>query len=196
MTHKTIECLERPRRIGAQFNGKNIAPDEYLPAPGNHTYDGKRDIHKHYDPNDYQKVIQDYEKVEQMKRQLKNEQLQKDLIEQSKKTAEEKAAERVAPAAEESSDSEEEGEDDKKKKAEDELKGYTESSSMAGELGGIELHSSGVMGCVEERDVYFTGCSYVFAPLFCCWLQEPSLTRKTDRLSEICVSVRTRPNIY
>lgn len=134
MTHKTRDCMERPRRVGARFTGKNIAPDEYISKQGSFTYDGKRDAHKNYDPDEYQKVIKNYEKVEEMKRKLKSEKLQKDLVEQAKKTKEEREKEskdRPPPTAEESSDSEEEG-DAAKKNDEDELKGYTESSSMAG----------------------------------------------------------------
>ena len=32
MTHKRVDCLERPRKLGAQYTGKNIAADEHLPV--------------------------------------------------------------------------------------------------------------------------------------------------------------------
>jgi hypothetical protein len=32
MTHKRVDCLERPRKLGAQYTGKNIAADEYIPV--------------------------------------------------------------------------------------------------------------------------------------------------------------------
>lgn len=31
MTHKKKDCFERPRKIGAQFTGEDIAPDEHIP---------------------------------------------------------------------------------------------------------------------------------------------------------------------
>lgn len=33
MTHKTKDCLERPRQKGAKWTNKNIAPDEKVRQP-------------------------------------------------------------------------------------------------------------------------------------------------------------------
>jgi pre-mRNA-processing factor SLU7 len=30
LTHKTKDCVDRPRKSGAKWTGKNIQPDEYI----------------------------------------------------------------------------------------------------------------------------------------------------------------------
>merc|ERR1719379_514452 len=43
MTHKTKDCMERPRARGAKLTGKNIAADEKVQAVEGLTFAGKRD---------------------------------------------------------------------------------------------------------------------------------------------------------
>ena len=42
MTHKTKDCVERPRKKGAKVTGKDIKPDEYI-RDINLTFEAKRD---------------------------------------------------------------------------------------------------------------------------------------------------------
>lgn len=80
MTHKKKDCFERPRKVGAKFTGDEIAPDEkYLPDL-KLDYDGKRDRWNGFDPACYQGVIEEYRKVEEAKRQLKEDRLKHDIV--------------------------------------------------------------------------------------------------------------------
>ena len=68
MTHKTKDCLERPRARGARWSNKNIAADEQV-TEVDLDYDGKRDRWNGYDARDYSKVQQRYEKIESLKQE-------------------------------------------------------------------------------------------------------------------------------
>lgn len=73
MTHKTKECMERPRKLGARWTGKDIQADEVI-YHANMTWDSKRDRWNGYDPQEHQKIVEEYEKVEkaQQKARSKN----------------------------------------------------------------------------------------------------------------------------
>ncbi|KAK0170282.1 hypothetical protein PV328_010861 [Microctonus aethiopoides] len=75
LTHKKKECMERPRKVGAQFNGKNIAPDEYVQPELSMDFDGKRDRWAGYDPSEHRAIIEEYRKIEEAKRQMRAEKL-------------------------------------------------------------------------------------------------------------------------
>ncbi|ODM99407.1 Pre-mRNA-splicing factor SLU7 [Orchesella cincta] len=75
MTHKKKDCVERPRKVGAKFSGDAIAPDEHLQPKLDLGFDGKRDRWNGYDSNEYLAVVDDFQKVEEAKRQLKTEKL-------------------------------------------------------------------------------------------------------------------------
>ncbi|XP_046858594.1 pre-mRNA-splicing factor SLU7-like [Xenia sp. Carnegie-2017] len=62
ITHKKKDCLERPRRVGAKFTGEDIKPDEYVPEQHSFDYDGKRDRWVGYDPEEHQRVLEEYQK--------------------------------------------------------------------------------------------------------------------------------------
>ncbi|XP_065648390.1 pre-mRNA-splicing factor SLU7 isoform X2 [Hydra vulgaris] len=79
VTHKKKDCLERPRKVGARFTGDDIKPDELLPGELNFDYDGKRDRWSGYDVNVHSKVLEEYAKVDEAKRQLKAAQLEEEL---------------------------------------------------------------------------------------------------------------------
>lgn len=79
MTHKKKDCLERPRKVGARFTGEDIRPDELLPGELNFDYDGKRDRWAGYDLNVHKKVVEEYAKVDEAKRQLKASKLEEEL---------------------------------------------------------------------------------------------------------------------
>ncbi|CAB3987489.1 Pre-mRNA-splicing factor SLU7 [Paramuricea clavata] len=84
MTHKKKDCLERPRRVGARFTGEDIRPDEYLPEQVNFDYDGKRDRWVGYDSEEHQRVLEEYQKMEMAKQQLKSDKLHQDLMDGKK----------------------------------------------------------------------------------------------------------------
>ncbi|PWY82205.1 mRNA splicing protein [Aspergillus heteromorphus CBS 117.55] len=67
MTHKTKECLSRPRKQGAKWTGKNIQADEVI-QDVNMGWDAKRDRWNGYDASEYRQVVEEYEELEKLKR--------------------------------------------------------------------------------------------------------------------------------
>ncbi|KAG5106464.1 hypothetical protein JHK82_043434 [Glycine max] len=77
MTHDSKSCMERPRRVGAKWTNKHIAPDEKIET-FELDYDGKRDRWNGYDASTYARVIERYEaRDEARKKYLKEQQLKK-----------------------------------------------------------------------------------------------------------------------
>lgn len=70
MTHKTKECLSRPRKQGAKWTGKNIQADEVIQTV-DMGWDAKRDRWNGYDASEYRKVVDEYAELEAMKRAAK-----------------------------------------------------------------------------------------------------------------------------
>jgi pre-mRNA-processing factor SLU7 len=68
MTHKTKECLSRPRAKGAKWTGKDIQADEVV-QDVNLGWDAKRDRWNGYDAKEYKAVIDEYAQLEDLKRQ-------------------------------------------------------------------------------------------------------------------------------
>lgn len=75
MTHKKVDCMERPRKIGAKFSGALIAHDEYVQPKITSDYDGKRDRWAGYDPAAHKEIIEEYQKVEEAKQKIKADKL-------------------------------------------------------------------------------------------------------------------------
>jgi len=69
-THTKKDCVERPRLVSARQNGKNLMPDEYI-SDLKLDWDGKRDRWNGYQPEDYKKVIEEWESVEGERRRVK-----------------------------------------------------------------------------------------------------------------------------
>ncbi|KAJ8915828.1 hypothetical protein NQ315_004641 [Exocentrus adspersus] len=78
MTHKKKNCMERPRKVGAKYSSANIAPDEFVQENLALSFDGKRDRWSGYNPAEHRAVIEEFQKVEEAKRQLKAEKLNAD----------------------------------------------------------------------------------------------------------------------
>lgn len=76
MTHKKQDCLERPRKKGAKFTNRDIAPDEVVQdvATG---YDAKRDRWNGYDAGEHKKVYEEYEAIEAARQKLREEEIDK-----------------------------------------------------------------------------------------------------------------------
>ncbi|XP_050316189.1 pre-mRNA-splicing factor Slu7 [Anthonomus grandis grandis] len=75
MTHKKKDCMDRPRKVGAKFSKSNILPDEFIQKNLALSFDGKRDRWSGYNPLEHKTVIEEFQKVEEAKRQLKADKL-------------------------------------------------------------------------------------------------------------------------
>lgn len=75
MTHKKIDCMERPRKIGAKFTGAVVAHDEFIQPKIISDYDGKRDRWGGYDPAAHREIVEEFQKIEEAKQKLKAEKL-------------------------------------------------------------------------------------------------------------------------
>ncbi|ORY89839.1 Pre-mRNA splicing Prp18-interacting factor-domain-containing protein [Leucosporidium creatinivorum] len=101
MTHKVKDCLERPRKVGAKFTGKNIAADEVIHddtrglngMEGMGDFDAKRDRWDGYDPASHKAVVQEHEALEEARRKLREE-----AIDAGTAGADEKAMKKLAKA--------------------------------------------------------------------------------------------------
>lgn len=69
MTHRTRDCLERPRKRGARWTGEDIQQDELIPdyQPD---WEAKRDHWSGYDTREYKRVVEEYERLEQARKEL------------------------------------------------------------------------------------------------------------------------------
>jgi hypothetical protein len=76
MTHKRQDCLERPRKKGAKFTNRNIAPDEVI-QDMEAGYDAKRDRWNGYDPAEHKSIYDEYEAVEAERQRLREEEIDK-----------------------------------------------------------------------------------------------------------------------
>ena len=76
MTHKKQDCLERPRKKGAKYTNRDIAPDEVIQdvASG---YDAKRDRWNGYDPAEHKRVYEEYAALEAARQKLREEEIDK-----------------------------------------------------------------------------------------------------------------------
>lgn len=78
MTHKKKDCLERPRKVGAKFTNAAIAHDEFVQPDLKPDFDGKRDRWAGYDPANHREIVEEYQKIEEAKRELKAQKLKDD----------------------------------------------------------------------------------------------------------------------
>lgn len=79
-THKTLDCVERPRKLGAKWTGKGIVADEVVHKV-DLSYDGKRDRWNGYDPTEYKQIMDEWELIESERREMKEKQLEKSVAE-------------------------------------------------------------------------------------------------------------------
>ena len=79
ITHKKKDCLERPRKIGAKYSGSNFAPDERALPKLSLGFDGKRDRWNGYDSFAHHEVVEEYKKLEEVKKEVKKERLKAGL---------------------------------------------------------------------------------------------------------------------
>ena len=70
MTHKTKQCLSRPRVKGAKWTGRDIQADEVV-QDVELGWDAKRDRWNGYDATEYRTVVQEFEELEELKKKAK-----------------------------------------------------------------------------------------------------------------------------
>ncbi len=80
MTHKTKECLSRPRKKGAKWTGRDIQADEVV-QDVELGWDAKRDRWNGYDATEYKAVIEEYEEMEVLRKQAKGSDKEQKLLE-------------------------------------------------------------------------------------------------------------------
>ncbi|KAI9904363.1 hypothetical protein N3K66_000892 [Trichothecium roseum] len=68
MTHKKKDCLSRPRARGAKLTGRDIQADEVV-QDLSMGWDAKRDRWNGYDTTDYGAVVENYNQMEELRRQ-------------------------------------------------------------------------------------------------------------------------------
>ena len=71
MTHKTKDCLDRPRKVGAWKTGMDIKPDEIIPEKLSLTFDGKRDRWSGYDNSMHALTIKRYQNMSEARKKRK-----------------------------------------------------------------------------------------------------------------------------
>lgn len=64
-THKSVDCVERPRARGAKWTNSEIAPDEYIPTEDLSQFEAKRDRWGGYDPDAFGLVVEEYVAAEE-----------------------------------------------------------------------------------------------------------------------------------
>ncbi|CAM1501678.1 Fc.00g036620.m01.CDS01 [Cosmosporella sp. VM-42] len=68
MTHKKKDCLSRPRAKGAKWTGRDIQADEVL-QDVKMGWDAKRDRWNGYDAKEYRNVVEEYNQMEDLRKQ-------------------------------------------------------------------------------------------------------------------------------
>ncbi|ETV85414.1 hypothetical protein H257_03154 [Aphanomyces astaci] len=82
-THKAVECVERPRKVGAWKSNKNLAADEVIVDVrsgryGKLTFDAKRDAWLGYNADEHQATVDRFEKMEQVRKTKRIQEMNKD----------------------------------------------------------------------------------------------------------------------
>ena len=78
VSHKTKECMERPRAKGARWTLKDVKPDEVVKDIAL-DWDAKRDRWNGYDPAEHMRLVQEHEYIEEARRKRKAQELDKAL---------------------------------------------------------------------------------------------------------------------
>ena len=86
MSHKTKDCMDRPRAKGARWTNKNIAADEKVQDINVVSFDAKRDRWNGYAAEEWTKQAEKFEKVSEMRAEVRR----KELLEQKFKGGDEK----------------------------------------------------------------------------------------------------------
>lgn len=127
MTHKRKDCLERPRKIGAAFSGKDIAADEVLIDSKGESWDEKRDRWAGYDSAAHKRLVIEHEALEEAQRKMREEELDRGVTNDMKSVQKVAKAGKKAKAKDEDDfgSSDESGEEDETK--------YADGADVAGQ---------------------------------------------------------------
>ena len=82
LSHKTKDCLERPRKIGAKWTGKDIKPDE-ITSSIDLGFEAKRDRWNNYEGDDYSVRVADWEIIERSREKQRQEKARSKLDQKS-----------------------------------------------------------------------------------------------------------------
>lgn len=73
--HKRKECFERPRKVLAKFSQTHLASDDVTQPDLSLDYDAKRDRWAGYDPSEHREIVEEYQKIEEAKKEIRAEKL-------------------------------------------------------------------------------------------------------------------------
>ncbi|TPX56580.1 hypothetical protein PhCBS80983_g04432 [Powellomyces hirtus] len=73
LSHKTRDCVERPRKTGAKWSGRDIHADEVV-QDVQLGFEAKRDRWNGYDPQEHVALAEEWELVEEARRKLREQQ--------------------------------------------------------------------------------------------------------------------------
>eukprot|EP00123_Amoebidium_parasiticum_P007998 comp18511_c0_seq1/m.19907 comp18511_c0_seq1/g.19907 ORF comp18511_c0_seq1/g.19907 comp18511_c0_seq1/m.19907 type:complete len:528 (-) comp18511_c0_seq1:78-1661(-) len=79
MTHKKKDCTERPRKIGGKWTGDDLQRDEVV-RDINMNWDSKRDRWNGFNADDYQEIIEEYDKVDAMKLKIRQQKVEDEFL--------------------------------------------------------------------------------------------------------------------
>lgn len=134
MSHMAKNCLERPRKQGARWTGKDIVADEILHNDRLETYDSKRDRWDGYDPAAHRAVIDEFETLERERQKLREEEVDNASasLAEVEKVAKRGKVKRKRRKDEKDEDYDSFGSSDSEEDEESDAK-YTESADQAGQ---------------------------------------------------------------
>lgn len=165
-SHQTLECVERPRKVGAWKTNRDIKSDEVLVDVrsqqfGRLAFDAKRDQWLGYDPKEHAKTIARYDKIDEARKKLRMQEVDKKLQEaapaagadsnrkRTKKRQQSGAdgADSGAAGGSESdsdsdSDSDDESEEDEEFRDHDEGPMFTDRVARQGGVGGAQMKTT------------------------------------------------------
>lgn len=152
MSHKTLECVERPRKVGAWKSNKDIRADEVLVDVrsqqfGKLAFDAKRDQWLGYDPREHDRTIERYEKIDAARKKLRVEKVNKKLQQQSADGAKSTDMKKASASDDSASDSDSDyesggGSDDEEFRDRDEGPMFTERVARQGGVGGAQMKTT------------------------------------------------------
>ncbi|KAI8892399.1 Pre-mRNA splicing Prp18-interacting factor-domain-containing protein [Globomyces pollinis-pini] len=103
ITHKTKDCVERPRKKGAKWTGKNIQADEVVQNI-ELGFDAKRDRWNGYNPTEQLESIHEWEAVEEKRRLIREQKTKEKMEFLAKKKLEKLNDPNYKPGADDSTD--------------------------------------------------------------------------------------------
>ncbi|KAG2770251.1 hypothetical protein JG687_00010464 [Phytophthora cactorum] len=156
MSHKTNECVERPRKVGAWKTNQDLKSDDVVVDVrsekfGKLAFDAKRDQWLGYDPKDHSKTVERYEKVDAARKKLRADEINMKLKESADKKKEKKTRTKAKDKEEGKSNSDSDSDSDYESDMEsedeefrdhDEGPMFTERVARQGGVGGAQMKTT------------------------------------------------------